>query len=498
MIVQAPDNKTIDFGDMPPDQVTAAMQKLYPKSPEMLPDVAKSFGTGLGQGAVGLVTAPLDIGTSVGGWLANKAVGDSTMGLDSNGSVYKGLDYLFNQNKLGLPQEPPSVGGAIDNAVGLDYKPQTLPGKFANTIGQFGPAVAALTEGNGAPLSQIAKRVIGKSVASGTGSEALGEATEGTQLEPYARVAGAVLGERVPALAGPGLSNIGTGIKARSTEQLQDTVTNSKNATNPLYEQFRKKGDALKPEATSGLLESLDNSLNSLENKYIPELAPQTTAIVNAMRKEAGDGMLGVSDIDQYRRKLSRVSGVNPEDTFSAGLVRKAIDNHLNGLGAGDLINGNKDSINLLNQARAQSAKSFRVEAISDILSKADGDTNKIKSGLTRFVSDEDNLKGFNLSEIQALREAAKSGIGEKLLTGLSKFGIDTELKNMIPALLGGGLASTFVGGPFALGLATAGTAAKAARPLIARGKAEKALRTIENRGEEIQPEPKPMWKRLK
>lgn len=30
MIVQAPDNKTIDFGDMPSDQVMAAMQKLYP------------------------------------------------------------------------------------------------------------------------------------------------------------------------------------------------------------------------------------------------------------------------------------------------------------------------------------------------------------------------------------------------------------------------------------------------------------------------------------
>ncbi len=30
MIVQAPDNKTIDFGDTPPDQVTAAMQKMYP------------------------------------------------------------------------------------------------------------------------------------------------------------------------------------------------------------------------------------------------------------------------------------------------------------------------------------------------------------------------------------------------------------------------------------------------------------------------------------
>lgn len=33
MIVQAPDNKTIDFGDLPPDQVRAAMQKMY--SPQM-------------------------------------------------------------------------------------------------------------------------------------------------------------------------------------------------------------------------------------------------------------------------------------------------------------------------------------------------------------------------------------------------------------------------------------------------------------------------------
>lgn len=62
MIVQAPDNKTIDFGNLPPDQVTDAMQRLYPPQPmgafEAATDKAKNAMTfGLGSVASGLGAA---------------------------------------------------------------------------------------------------------------------------------------------------------------------------------------------------------------------------------------------------------------------------------------------------------------------------------------------------------------------------------------------------------------------------------------------------------
>lgn len=473
MIVQAPDNKTIDFGDMPPDQVQATMQKLYPPSAAILPDVAKSFGTGLGRGAIGMVTGPFDIGAKVGGYLANK-VGQLAMG-----DNYTPGDAM------------PNVTEGIADNVGLDYKAKTLPGKYANTIGEFVPGVAALTEGNGAPLLQIAKKVAKTSTLAGAGSEALGQATEGTEAEPYARAAGGILSDNLSSVFGrsvkEGTSNALSGIVARNPEALQTTVDDMQSSVNAPYKKMRQLGDALKTEATNGLLESVDNKLNSLENKYIPELSPHTTAIVNALRKEADGGMLGVSDIDQYQRKLSRVSGINPEDQFSAGLARKAIQDHLDSLTGNDLVNGSTESLDLLKQGRDAAATRFRTEDVADLLSKANGDPNRIKAALQKFVSNDDNLKGFNDTEKAALRNAANYTTGENLLKGIGKLGLDFSKSGtgntVMPFLLSFAKAggASFV--PGGIPLVAGATAARQVQKYITRGKAEKALKLIENRG---------------
>ncbi len=104
----------------------------------------------------------------------------------------------------GAPPTPrPVIGsseirGAIESAAGApvtNYKPETRAGKYAGTIGEFG----------GNPLSYLAPGTIPAKllgvVASGAGSEAAGQATEGTKAEPYARVAGAMGGALLPGAA---------------------------------------------------------------------------------------------------------------------------------------------------------------------------------------------------------------------------------------------------------------------------------------------------------
>lgn len=73
------------------------------------------------------------------------------------------------------------------------HEPQTTAGKYARTIGEFTPG--ALFGGG------IVQRAVGNVVAPAVASEAAGQATEGTSLEPWARVAGGIAGGFAPGLA---------------------------------------------------------------------------------------------------------------------------------------------------------------------------------------------------------------------------------------------------------------------------------------------------------
>ena len=67
--------------------------------------------------------------------------------------------------------------------------PQTTAGKAAETVTSFLPGAAMLGEGT---LPSVAKAAAKYGLIPGATSEAAGEATEGTPLEPYARAVGAV------------------------------------------------------------------------------------------------------------------------------------------------------------------------------------------------------------------------------------------------------------------------------------------------------------------
>lgn len=75
------------------------------------------------------------------------------------------------------------------------YQPQTKAGKYARTISQFAPA-AATPGGAGRRIANV--------LVPGTASEAAGQLTEGSKIEPYARLAGALVGAGGVAAVGRG------------------------------------------------------------------------------------------------------------------------------------------------------------------------------------------------------------------------------------------------------------------------------------------------------
>lgn len=137
-------------------------------------DVAKSAGIGVAKGTIGL-----------GG-----LVGDLT-DLGSKG-IKKASDFVSDQ--VGIPRYEPTQGTSVLNHIptsasltkniegvtGEFYKPQTTAGHYAETVGEFLPAAVAGPGG-------VARKVAMQAVLPGVASEAAGQATAGTDLEPYAR-----------------------------------------------------------------------------------------------------------------------------------------------------------------------------------------------------------------------------------------------------------------------------------------------------------------------
>ena len=160
-------------------------------------DIAKSGGIGVLKGIIGLAGLPGEAG-NIG-----------AQGIDAA--------TRFVQRQLGLPESAPydpnqptltghhlpgvtSIQSHIENLTGPLYEPQTTAGKYAQSIGEFAPAIFGGPEGIGA-------RLLGRVVAPGVASEAAGQATEGTAAEPIARIGGALLG----AGAGGALESRGAG-----------------------------------------------------------------------------------------------------------------------------------------------------------------------------------------------------------------------------------------------------------------------------------------------
>lgn len=145
-------------------------------------DVAQSAATGIEKGAIGLATMPAAI---------------DHFGRNTIGAV---ADHFLPAPSKPAAQQPPdlsdylSVQGAERGAAAIGqpfYHPQTRAGRYAETVGEFLPGATG-----GGFLSALRY-----GVAPAIASEAAGEATQGTRLEPYARAGAALATGGAAALA---------------------------------------------------------------------------------------------------------------------------------------------------------------------------------------------------------------------------------------------------------------------------------------------------------
>ena len=181
-------------------------------------DVVKSGVAGLGRGVTGLVGLPGTVeqlaraGINYGGKIAG-AQGD----------------VVSRESVLPSGQE---VQQKVEKYTGPFYEPKTTAGEYARTVGEFAPG--ALFPGG------VAQRVVGNVVGPALVSETAGQATKGTSLEPWARIAGAVAGGYAPNVVGRALtpapsSNVRQGhVATLRNEGVTDLSAGQVTGANPL------------------------------------------------------------------------------------------------------------------------------------------------------------------------------------------------------------------------------------------------------------------------
>jgi hypothetical protein len=208
--VEAPDQQTAlkGFGSFTPQE-----------QPSLAVDIAKGGASGLGQGALDLVGLPGTVKDAMGygaNWLYNKA------GNAVRRNVTGAPEVPFNPN---LMEKSDVSGDALKNlnkeyGVGF-YEPQTMGGKFAETVGRYIPGAVAMPAKTGA---QVGGNILKYGVLPGAADETAGQATKGTVYEPYARAgAGLLTGFGAAAafdLPRAGERMVARGAKSASNEEL--------------------------------------------------------------------------------------------------------------------------------------------------------------------------------------------------------------------------------------------------------------------------------------
>ena len=163
-------------------------QKLPPKPQEQpagaVVDAGKAFGAGVVRGGLGLLGLPGTVET-----------------LGRAGINFAGRQFGAGGNVVNPKSVFPTGGdyqNDLESVTGPLYKPKTTAGKYAQTAGEFVPGLM-FPAGRAASL---AERAIYNVAAPAVASETAGQLTKGTSAEPYARIAGAILGGQLPQAAG--------------------------------------------------------------------------------------------------------------------------------------------------------------------------------------------------------------------------------------------------------------------------------------------------------
>jgi hypothetical protein len=407
-------------------------------------DIAKSAGTGLIKGAIGATTGLIPDISAAAHNVANKYLFDPL--LNATIGPPKSTKTISDLVTGADGQQPPDINKmfgsenqvkALESVTGDLHKPQTTAGEYAQTAGEFAPALLGGGEGL---MQKLATRV----AAPASVSETAGQLTKGTELEPYARVLGAVGGGSL------------AGVLSRAPGTVVPTVEELKSAARAQYNHPDVKDVRIDPAATDFLHHWIRNDLESGANSgFRASDQPKTFSAIGelsnpdqSMARAAG-APATIDDISSVRKRLGRIASerdATGNPTSDAAAASRAIDHvntFLENLRQPDLLQGNAARASqVLHEAGQNWGAAKRAEEVATRAENAriqaastygGGNINNATRQALRPLAKNDfqKARGFNPDEQAALSSAVEGSWLGNTLRQVGKYGPDTGLKGM-------------------------------------------------------------------
>jgi len=426
IVVTAPDGSAVNFPDGTSEGVInqAMTEKFSPEPENSLAGSAKAIGSGLAEGAVDLLGFPADAAnllTKGADWAAGKITGETT------------------ESKPGILDKIGSEGikKFIESYTGEFYKPQTTAEKFLHTPASFGAAALAGPGG-------IARRAATQAIVPGVVSEAAGQLTEGTESEPYARIAGALTGA-------VGASRIAQ-TAAKPSVAAVPTKAELDSAKSAGYKSPAIDALEIDPKAVGSFVDKVTGDLKKA--RFSEKQSGGTYETLETLRKAEFGTNHKMADFDSTRQMLNKIAGnmATPIDAEAARRVIKAIDAFTLRVPQSAVIAGDARAAGReLFQARGNAAAGFRSERVMQALEKAintAGAThsggnldNEVRKQIRNMLNNPKQMRGFSAEEKKALEKIARGNLASNTIRKLGKLlGGGGGLGQMISGGAGGAM----------------------------------------------------------
>jgi len=453
-------------------------------------NIARGLPVGLGRAFVGGIQAATDVGESAARGLESLIYGDEPLQKETFGSRLAGQVQKQNQQ---LAQEPLStrVGVGIGEALPYLTSGAGTGAKVAQAVGGAKGAIAGL--GTAGAIGGATQQGLGAQEEAGLGNR-LGQAAKGGATGAAFGVGLGALGEGGKALARGTtdfVKQIYKGYKAIPLDDLPVIADDIAAGSSALYNQAEEAGAVFKPDAVGALLGQIDNAVKEGGTLFKTN-HPKTFSLLKEIRQDVvantkAGKPISLPQLDQYRRALSTAANesltplgkMTDDGRRLAGAV-KTIDNFLTQNPPEKILaSGNPDAINLYKTAQKEWQRYSQFSDIANLVKKADGDPNRLKTLVGNFVNDARKVKGYKPEVINSLKKASQNSNPEALSKALGKFGFDLGSGRNIGNTIVPG-ASILYGGAKGSATAAAGTVARQVQKLAAQGKIQETLDIIQ------------------
>jgi len=474
-----------------PDQLRQPQQPIRQPQEEgsMLGNLARGLPVGLGRAATGFVQAATDLGEGAANRVERAIYGDEPMQKETFGSR---LASQVQQQNQQLEQQP------LSTRIGVG-------------LGEIAPYLAT-GSGTGKMVSSAVGGGLGRAAGLGAAGAVGGATQQALSAQEQAglenRLEKTAQGGVTGAAFGAGLGIVGEGLKAAKNvvtstgkqiykgfkapeiEKLEIIGNDIKEISSGLYNQVKESGATFKPDAIRMVLNDIDKSVKDGGTLFKTN-HPKTISLLSEIKKDIATKQktgqsISLPELDEYRKAISSaiqdtvgITGRVSDDGRRLTKAISAIDNFLNNSQPEKVLqSGNSEVFNLYKQAKGEWQRYAKFDSIQNIIKRADGDPNRLKTLVKNFVDNPKKTSGFNKLELDALKKASENSNAEGLFKAIGKFGFDLGSGRNIGNTIVPG-ASILYGGAKGSGIAAAGTLARQAQKLAARGKVEDVLNII-------------------